>query len=169
VITPFRWLLGAALLSGCQAPAPAPVSFTAAHAAAISDSVTAALEQFRLALSARDVDRALQYYADDSRFRWIEDGEVRYTSKPQIAKALREFATSLRSVALSFYDPVVTGVAPGVATITTRFAQKITDSTGATQGFAGAMSMTMIHADSGWRFLVGHTSLVLPRTGAPRQ
>jgi ketosteroid isomerase-like protein len=158
--------LCAALLMGCRAPAT--TAFTAADAAAVADSVTQALEAFRLAFSARDFDSALTYYADDPRFRWIEEGEVRYTSKAQLAKVLREFAAPLRSIELSFYDPVVTAVAPGVATITTRFAQKITDSTGATQGFAGAMSMTMIHADSGWRFLVGHTSLLSPRPGASR-
>lgn len=160
-------VLCAALVAGCRAPA-AP-QFTVANAAAVADSATQALEQFRLAFSARDFDRALAFYADDPRFRWIEDGEVRYTSKAQLARALREFAAPLRSIELSFYDPVITGVAPGVATITTRFAQKISDSSGATQGFAGAMSMTMIHADSGWRFLTGHTSLVLPRPGASRQ
>ena len=56
-------------------------------------------------------------------------------------------------------------LAPGVAVVATRFAQKITDSTGVTRGFAGAMSMTLVHADSGWRFLMGHTSSVVPQEG----
>lgn len=162
-------LVCAALLAGCSAPAPVPAGFTPAHAAAISDSVTAVLEEFRLAFSARDFDRVLQFYADDPRFRWIEDGEVRYTSKAQLAKALVAFGAPLRSLEISFFDPVITPLAPGVAAVTTRFAQKITDSSGATQGFAGAMSMSVIHAEQGWRFLVGQTSLVIPRPGAVRQ
>jgi ketosteroid isomerase-like protein len=159
----------AALLAGCRPQEPAPTTFTAVHAAAISDSVTAVLEQFREAFSARDFDRVLQFYADDPRFRWIEDGEVRYTSKAQLATVLAALGTSLRSVELSFFDPVVTPLGPGIAAVTTRFAQKITDSSGATQGFAGAMLMNLIHADSGWRFLVGQTSLVIPRPGAERK
>jgi len=164
-----RSLACTALLAGCSPPAPVPTAFTAAHAAAISDSVTAVLEQFREAFSARDFDRVLQFYADDPRFRWIEDGEVRYTSKAQLATVLVAFGASLRSLELFFFDPVVTPLAPGIAAVTTRFAQKITDSSGATQGFAGAMSMSVIHADSGWRFLVGQTSLVIPRPGAERK
>ena len=57
---------------------------------------------------------------------------------------------------------LLTSSAPGVAVITTNFAEKVTDTTGTTVGFAGAISATMVHSDSGWRFLVGHTSSVVP-------
>ena len=129
----------------------------------------AVLEEFRVAFAARDFDRVLQFYAEDPRFRWIEDGEVRYTSKAQLAKVLVGFGASVRSLELSFFDPVITPLAPGVAAVTTRFAQKLTDSSGAMQGFSGAMSMSVVHADSGWRFLVGQTSLLVPRPDAARR
>lgn len=162
-----RWLLLAmGLLSACASDSAKPGAMTAEHSAAIRDSVTATLEQYRAAFAARNVDAVLRFYADDPRFRWVEDGELRYESKAAVATALRAFTPSLRSVELSYFDPVVTVLAPGVAVVATRFAQKITDSTGVTRGFAGAMSMTLVHADSGWRFLMGHTSSVVPQEGS---
>ena len=157
-----HWPLGIAILVGCRAAAPASTALTPAHRAAITDSVTAALEQFRSVFSARDFAGALRYYSDDPGFRWVEDGEVRYGSKGAVAAALHAFAPSVRSIELAYFDPVVTPLAPGVAGIVTRFVQKFTDTTGTTRGFAGAMTMTMVHADSGWRFLTGHTSSLVP-------
>ncbi|MEO5799181.1 MAG: nuclear transport factor 2 family protein [Gemmatimonadales bacterium] len=153
------------VITACRATPVAPPSavLTPAHSAAITDSVNATLEQFRAAFAARDIDATMRFYADDPRFRWVEDGELRYASKAEVATALRTFVPSLKAIELSYYDPVVTPLAPGVAVVATRFAQKITDSSGVMRGFAGAMSMTLIHGDSGWRFLVGHTSSLVPR------
>ncbi|MES2305097.1 MAG: nuclear transport factor 2 family protein [Gemmatimonadota bacterium] len=152
-------------ISACRAaPVATPTSaLTPAHSAAIADSVSATLGEYRAAFAARDIDATMRFYADDPRFRWVEDGELRYSSKAEVAAALRAFVPSLKAIELSYYDPVVTPLAPGVAVVATRFAQKITDSAGVMRGFAGAMSMTLIHGDSGWRFLVGHTSSLVPR------
>lgn len=152
-------LLG--MLAACGSGA-APNALTPEHSAAIRDSVTATLEQFRAAFAARNVDAVMRFYANDPRFRWIEDGELRYESKGAVATALKKFMPTFTAVELSYFDPVVTPLAPGIAAVATRFAQKVTDSSGVTRGFAGAMSMTLVHADSGWRFLLGHTSSVVP-------
>lgn len=163
-----RLVIGTLLVAACRAAPVAPTAavLTPALGAAITDSVTATLEQFRLAFAGRDIAAVLRFYADDPRFRWVEDGEVRYASKAEVATALRAYAPSLKAMELAYFDPLVTALAPGVAVVTTRFAQKVTDSSGVTRGFAGAMSMTLIHADSGWRLLVGHTSSLVPRQGA---
>lgn len=160
------WIAAGLLaMSSCRVAAPREAMLTEVHATAIIDSVTATLEQFRTAFSASDIDAVMRFYADDPRFRWVEGGELRYTSKGALATAFRALRPLLRSIELSYFDPVVTPLAPGVAAVATRFVQKVTDTAGVTRGFAGAMSMTLIHADSGWRFLLGHTSAVVARSG----
>ncbi len=131
------------------------------------DSVTSMLTAWRQAVSARNADLVAKFYADDPGFRWIEDGTVRYTSRQQVAEAYRSLAPSLRSLEFTLDNPQVTPLAPGVALVTTLFTQKVTDSLGAVTGFAGALTLTVVHADTGWRFLAGHTSSVIPRAVAP--
>ena len=151
------------LLVGCGGAPPRGPTFTPAHASAIGDSVTAALEAYRAAFVGRDFDRVLTYYADDPQFRWFENGELRYGSRSAVAIALRSFGATVRSLELSYFDGTVTPLAPGVASVSTRFVEKLRDSSGALHGFAGVFSATMVHGDSGWRFLVGHTSVVVPQ------
>lgn len=149
----------AALVAGCG-PAATPAAkpeLTLAHAAAIGDSVDAMLDSLRAAFGRRDLAASVAFYADDPRFRWVEDGRVRYASRAQMEEALA-LMSRLRALDLSFYDPIVTAVAPGVATLITNFAQKVVDSTGTARGFAGVMTATVIHQAGGWRLLVGHTS-----------
>ena len=158
-----------ALLAGCRAAAPSGQPFSVEHRAALSDSVTAALEAYRATFVARDFDRTVAFYADDPQFRWYENGELRYGSKAAVAEALRAVGAKLRALELSYFETTVTPLAPGVAAVSTRFAEKVTDSTGVLHGYAGVFSATMVHADSGWRFLVGHTSIVVPEpTQKPR-
>jgi ketosteroid isomerase-like protein len=158
-----RILVGLTLaaLLGCR---PASTQFTAGHRRAIEDSVQTMLTAWRDALSARDFPRAAGFYSTDPAFRWFEDGELKYRSRKEIGDAMIAMAPGFRAFSVTFIEPEITALAPGVAVVTTNFAQKMTDTSGQTAGFAGALSFTVVHADSGWKFLVGHTSAVLLHT-----
>lgn len=161
------WLAVALGVAACSAP-----RFTPAHQRAERDSVAQVLDAWRGALDARDFARAATFYSPDSAFRWYQDGELMYRSAAELGDTMRAMAPTLRSFTLSLIEPEITAVAPGVVIVTTNFAQKMTDTTGETGGLAGAISMTVVHGDSGWRFLVGHTSsVVLPvdSAGAARR
>lgn len=149
------------LLAAC-APAPAS-SFTAAHKAAVVDSVKAMLDAWHAAFAALDFDRVASFYSTDSAFRWIEDGQLRYRSNAAILKEMRAVKPTLKSLDFTLGDLQISPLAPGVAIVTSQFEQKMTDTAGKTFGFAGAMSFTVVHADSGWRFLVGHASIITDR------
>jgi hypothetical protein len=123
------------------------------------------LSAWRAAVASREADKMVTFYAADPGFRWIEDGAVRYTSREQLRDAYRALMPGVRAMVLTLDDPTITPLAPGSALVTTAFAQKVTDTTGAIAGFAGMLSMTVIHGDSGWQFLAGHTSSV-PRPAA---
>jgi ketosteroid isomerase-like protein len=150
--------LAITLLTTACAPAP----LTPAHRTAIVDSVQVMLTSWRDAMNTKDFARAASFYSNQSDFRWFQDGELKYRSGKEIGDTMQAAAPGLRSFTLSLIEPEITPLAPGIAVLTTNFAQKITDTTGQTIGFAGAITATIVHADSGWRFLVGHTSAIIP-------
>lgn len=149
-----------AVIAGCRSPGRL---LTVEHRRAIVDSVQSTLSAWRDALNAKDFASAATFYSNDPAFRWFEDGELKYRSGKEIGDVMKAMAPVFRSFAVTLIEPEITALAPGVAVVTTNFAQKMTDTSGQTVGFAGALSFTMVRGDSGWKFLVGHTSTVLPQ------
>jgi ketosteroid isomerase-like protein len=149
-------LLGTA---ACATPAP---TFTATHRTAIIDSVQVMLTSWRDAFNAKDFARAASFYSNDPAFRWLENGEMKFRTAKELGDTMKAEAPRFQSLTMSLIEPEITPVAPGVAEVTSNFTQKVTDGAGQTFGLAGAMSMTVVHGDSGWKFLVGHLSVVAP-------
>lgn len=131
------------------------------------DSVQAALTAWTGAINHRDFAAASRFYTTDSSFRWIEDGQLRYRKATEIRSAMESMTPLYRDIALALTDVRITPLSPGVAAVTTEFTQKMTDTLGAVDGYAGAISMTMIDGPGGWRFLVGHTSSMVPAPTGP--
>lgn len=152
------------VVAGC---APQPVALTAPHRAAIVDSVQVMLTAWRDAFNTRDFARAATFYSSDSAFRWFENGEMKFRTAKELGDTMKAEAPAFRALEMSLVEPEITPMAPGVAEVTSNFAERITDSTGETFGLAGAMSMTAVHGDSGWKFLVGHVSLMRPAPAKP--
>ncbi len=146
-------------LSGCEAVAPA---FTAEHRAAIVDSVHTMLADFRAAVGTLDGDSVATFYVADSTLRWIEDGTVRYTARAQIAQAFHDFRGAITGSRLLYDGTVVTPLAPGVAVMSSGFAQQFARADGTSGGFAGAVSAVVVHRGDRWLFQSGHTSSAPP-------
>jgi ketosteroid isomerase-like protein len=158
-------VIGAAAVMACSSGTG---SLTAGRRASMVDSVQAALAAWTGAINRRDFAAASRFYASDSSFRWIEDGQLRYRTPAEVRAAMQAMTPLYRDIALTLTDVRVTPLSAGVAAVTTEFTQKMTDTLGAVDGYAGAISMTMIDGPSGWRFLVGHTSSMVPApTGPP--
>lgn len=151
-------LLGTLLACADRLPPATGDSLDPAHGTAIRDSVTAALASWRTAINALDADRVAGHYLADSTFRWLEDGVIRYRHPLEVAHAIRELAGTIRRTELLLDGTVITPLAPGVAALTTGFAQKVEDAEGRTGGFAGAISAVMVHREGSWVFQFGHTS-----------
>jgi ketosteroid isomerase-like protein len=158
--------LALAFSAACQAVSR---PLTAAHRAAIVDSVQTMLTAWRDAFNGNDFARAAAFYSNDPAFRWFENGELKFRSGSEIGDSMKAEAPGFRSLALSLIEPQITPLAPGVAVVTTNFAQKITDTTGQVIGLAGAITTTVVHGDGGWKFLVGHVSLVTPSSDTARK
>ena len=91
------------------------------------------------------------------RFTWVEDGAVRYRSAAEIRQALETLPPTMH-VETTYSDTEIFALAPGVASVITRFETRFADSAGAGFSFDGAMTMTLVHGEDGWRFFGGHTS-----------
>jgi uncharacterized protein (TIGR02246 family) len=143
------------LVTACASPSS---SFTAAHRAAIVDSVQAMLVQWRDAVNSKDFARAGTFYSDDSAFRWYEDGQLTITSAQAVRNEMQSMLPNLRSFTLTLVAPRITPLGPGIATVGSEFTETITDTTGNAVGLAGALTATVVHERDSWRLLIGHNS-----------
>ena len=162
-----RWLwlvLGAA---SCKAK-PAEEPFSPAHAAALRDSVSLTLLDYRSRFNARDTDSLLAFYADDPRWVWAAEGKVARQSRSLIKSQL-ESLTGLTHWRIRYNKMEIVPLAPGLAFATTEYAMRFGDSLVTRLRFVGALTMFWIHTPAGWKISGGHSS-TLPAAvaGAPR-
>ncbi len=147
------------LTAACAAPT---AKLTIEHRRAMIDSVQTALDNWRGAINGKRFAQAATFYSSSPDFRWYEDGQLKYRSAREVGDSMQAMTGVLQSMSFTLIEPDITPLAPGVATISTAFVQKLTDTAGSTMGYAGAITATMIDSDSGWKFLVGHTSAIPP-------
>jgi len=148
---------GAAL--ACAAPPPA---FTDVHAAAVRDSATVFLAEFRRLSTAAQWDSLGAVYSDRPDFRFLESGELRYTSADAVREALRLIPAGQR-IETEYEDVLIQPVAPGVAIISARFTTRFVDRTTTLFSFGGAVSIVLHHEAAGWRIIGGHSSAPVAR------
>jgi ketosteroid isomerase-like protein len=151
-------LLAAATLA-CAAP---EAGLSPAHAAAIKDSVAAALAAYRAQSAAGRWDSVLTFYADDPDLRWVEEGKVVADSLADFRREFSSMAAGLRTET-EFTGTVIAPVAPGAASVVTGFNTRFVDSTGTKFSFGGTMTVVMVHRGARWQFLTGHSSAPAPR------
>lgn len=150
-------LAGAVTLGACR-PADTPRPMTAAHAAAIRDSVQATLDAFLRYSAAGQWDSLGGLYAEGPDFRWMEQGVVQYRSADQIRQAMARVPSTTR-VETTHHDTEIVALAPGVASVATAFHTTFVDSRNPEgREFGGVITMTLVHQEAGWRIVVGHTS-----------
>jgi hypothetical protein len=140
-----------------------PRPLTATQVAAMQDSVRETLSLFRRYQSTSQWDSLSRLYADDDRFRWVENGVVRYRSAADVRQALARLASVMR-IETTYQETEILPIAPGLASVVTRFQTRFGDPAAGGFTFGGAITMTLIHAAEGWRILGGHTSSPIQRT-----
>ena len=149
-------------LAACATAARAPQPLPDIHAAAIRDSVQQTLDLFRRYSRTQQWDSLVTLYADDPRFRWIENGAVRYRSPSDIRAGLTALPPNT-SIESTYRDTEITPIAPGIAMVTTLFQTRFLSPPAPAFEFGGAITMTLIHRAEGWRILSGHTSAPVRR------
>lgn len=158
-------LIGALLvtpLAACQ-PTDAQLPLDEARAAAIRDSVTAALAEFRTLSNAAEWDRVLPFYSASPDFRFFENGELQYRSAEDVRSALASLPPGMR-IETTYSEVEVLPVRPGLATVSATFESTATVSGGGFS-YGGMVTMLWGHESGGWRILSGHSSAPVPRGG----
>jgi len=132
-------------------------------AAEVQAGVSQTLALLQRYWAARQWDSLVTLYADDARFRWIENGQVRYRSRAAIRSGLSSLPPGMR-LETTYRDTEITAISPDIASLATRFETRMTDSASA-RGFTfgGAITMTLIKQSGAWRILEGHTSAPVER------
>lgn len=160
-VTKFCLCLTAWVGLGCGADA-APL--TESHAAAIRDSVAAAMQEFRDLGTAADWEAVGDFYSESPNFRFYENGVLQYRSAADVRAALGAFPPGTR-IETEYRDTDIEPLAPGLAHVRARFESTFTGADGSAFGFGGAVTMIWAHETGGWRILSGHSSAPVPRGG----
>ena len=122
----------------------------------IEDEVASFLESYLLALETRNVDLLQTMYADDGRFEWIEDGEIRYRSPDDVLAALAELPSDA-SIRTEYDGREITPVGDAGARVSTQFRTVLGEGPSAFE-WGGMMTMVLEKGPTGWRIVGGHTS-----------
>jgi ketosteroid isomerase-like protein len=147
-----------AIAAPLGAPLGAPLSAQRAPVADPGGEARATFTKYKEVLNAADWPAVLSFYADDPRFEWIENGEVRYASKDAIAPAFEAMVGTGSKIRYVTDPPRIAVLAPSVVNLRTKFETTITDKDGKPFTFGGMITIDMIKTVTGWKFLRGHIS-----------
>lgn len=150
----------ALVLIGC---APAAPTFSDAHRAALADSLESYLEQYVADVNTGDLERIVSHYAEHPDFRFLESGQVAYTSHEAVSQALLSMEGWIAELRLTVEEPAVIALAPGVGTVNASYHQVFVSTDGEEFDVSGVFSFVGIHTPGGWKWLTGHTSQPVPR------
>ncbi len=148
--------IAALLMCGCAEPGPSSQSVPGAS----EDEVRTLLDEYRAAVAERDTAALKSMYVDDGRFRWIEDGELRYGSPGEVIAALAALPVEV-TFETRYEDVEVSLVGPSGARAAMRFRTTMGDGPSAFE-FGGMASMVLEKDDGTWRIVGGHTSTSRP-------
>ena len=152
---------------GCQPDMDAG-GLSEAHAAAIRDSVSTALDAFRELGSGPDPTAAARFYSESPAFRFYENGALRYESAADVRAALRGLGPAMR-ITTEYSGIDIVALAPGIALVRSLFESTVQGEGGSAFTYGGAMTTVWVHEADGWRILSGHTSAPVPaRDAVPR-
>ena len=149
---------------GCQ-PDVVPDGLSEAHAAAIRDSVSSALDAFRELGSGPDPSATARFYSESPAFRFYENGALRYESAADVRVALGGLGPGMR-ITTEYSDIDIEALAPGIAIVRSLFESTVRGDDGSAFTYGGAMTTVWVHEADEWRILSGHTSAPVPRGGA---
>ncbi len=118
--------------------------------------------EYETLLNSGNYEGLLQFYADDPRFYWMENGEVKYSSLEEIASALKQLAQYGPGL-FEYGEPNIILLCSDVASLSTTFKTTFGEEGKSGFSFSGALTATLIKTGSGWQFLFGHSSTHRPQ------
>ncbi len=122
----------------------------------IEDEVASFLESYLSALETRDVALLRTLYAEDGRFEWIEDGEMRYRSPDDVLAGLAALPSDA-AIRTEYHGRKIAAVGDAGARISMQFRTVIGEGQSAFE-FGGMITMVLEKGPTGRCIVGGHTS-----------
>lgn len=125
---------------------------------ALTNEIQQRFDAFVGNMNSLDGQALLDFYSDDERFYWVEDGKVQYANKEALAASLNGLVGMLSSSNMNVLETRVEVMGESNALFYAEYEQALTMSSGGGFEINGAMTILMQKEEGVWRFLIGHSS-----------
>ena len=109
-------------------------------------------------INQQDIESISQYFSDDPTFYWVEDGNKVCPSKATLVESLRGFTSQIEQVSMTIKDVDILPHENTYASLYASYAYQAQFSSGPLIQLDGAMTILLKKEESGWKFLLGHSS-----------
>ncbi len=125
---------------------------------AINEEVQARYDVFVALLKSGSTVGVGDFYSDDSRFYWVEDGQVQYPNKTTLMASMNGLFDSVKSMEMRLLGKRVEVFNKHSAMLYVEYEQDMVLTSGFEFSINGAMTAQMQKEEGVWRFLIGHSS-----------
>ncbi len=133
-------------------------NLTASEIVKIEKEVLSSFEKFENSLSNGELETISNYYSDDPRFYWVENGAIAYPTGASARKTIKEFYPSLKSTTFTSLDKKATPISNSLAMLYVEYEQVLVLPSDQQIEIDGAMTVLMKKTDLDWEFMIGHSS-----------
>jgi len=124
----------------------------------IEKEVLASFDRFENSLTRGELETISKYYSDDSRFYWVENGKITYSSGAVARQAITDFYPSLKSMSFKSLDKKVTPINNSFAMLYVEYEQALVFPSDHQIEINGAMTILLKRKNADWEFITGHSS-----------
>lgn len=120
--------------------------------------IAARFESFVTSMNRLSTEELKEFYSDDPRFYWTEDGRLQYADKETLVASLTGLVQSLKSTNLKVLRTQIDLLHGESAMLFAEYEQDVVMQSGFEFEINGAMTVLLQKEEGVWRFLIGHSS-----------
>ncbi len=132
---------------------------------ALAEEISTRFDAFVNHMNALEAEELKDFYSDDPRFYWVEDGQVQYANKVTLVASLDGLVDMLASSDMKVLKTKVDVLSESSAMLYAAYEQAMTMTAGGGFDINGAMTVQLQKEEGIWRFLIGHSSTKKQRGG----
>lgn len=98
------------------------------------------------------------FYSNDERLYWVEDGKVQYPNKEVLTASLEGLVGMISTSDMKILNQRIQVMSSASAMVFLEYEQAMTMTSGGGFNIDGAMTVLLQKEEGVWRFLIGHSS-----------